>query len=120
MRILSLVILFAGNSQAQPPVNIEMMAVAYEFKIGKYEVAIGRYTTFFYAVDAKDTYSLDKANMATDLNVAGITQAGSSGSFACSVTGSGNRPISSASWYDAARFANWLHNSATAGGMMRR
>ena len=90
-------------------------AVGYEFNIGKYEVTIGQYTSFLNAVAAIDTYSLYNPNMATDLNIAGITQAGSSGSFAYSVIGSGNRPISYVSWFDAARFANWMQNGATAG-----
>ena len=90
-------------------------AVGYEFNIGKYEVTIGQYTTFLNAVAATDTYSLYNPSMATDLNIAGITQAGSSGSFAYSVIGSGNRPISYVSWFDAARFANWMQNGATAG-----
>jgi sulfatase modifying factor 1 len=90
-------------------------AVAYEFKIGKYEVTIGQYTSFLNAVAATDTYSLYNPNMATDLNIAGITQTGTSGSFAYSVIGSGNRPISYVSWFDAARFANWMQNGATTG-----
>jgi formylglycine-generating enzyme required for sulfatase activity len=53
--------------------------------------------------------------MATDLNIAGITQAGSSGSFSYSALGSGSRPISYVSWFDAARFANWMQNGANAG-----
>jgi formylglycine-generating enzyme required for sulfatase activity len=64
--------------------------------------------------------------MATDLNVAGITQTGSSGGFSYAVSGpsgvtpagansSSNRPIAYVSWFDAARFANWMHNGATNG-----
>ena len=119
-----------SNLQAQPLVSIETVpigdagnaadttgygAVAYDFNIGKYEVTIGQYTSFLNAVAATDTYSLYNASMATDLNIAGITRAGSSGSFSYSVIGSGSRPISSVSWFDAARFANWMNNGATVG-----
>ena len=119
-----------SSLQAQPLVNIETVtvgdagnaadatgygAVGYEFNIAKYEVTIGQYTTFLNAVAATDTYSLYNPNMATNLNIAGITQAGSSGSFSYSALGSGNRPISYVSWFDAARFANWMNNGATVG-----
>ena len=90
-------------------------AVADVFAIGKYEETISQYTTFLNAVAATDTYSLYNPFMATDLNIAGITQTGSSGSFSYSVIGSGNRPIAYASWFSAARFANWMNNGATNG-----
>ena len=119
-----------SNLQAQPLLTIDTVtvgdagnaadtttygAVADVFDIGKYEVTIGQYTSFLNAVAATDTYSLYNASMATDLNIAGITRAGSSGSFSYSVIGSGSRPISYVSWFDAARFANWMNNGATVG-----
>jgi len=147
---LSLVFSLALSLRAQPLVNIETVrvgdagnaadtnrlssgdaspgygAVAYEFRLGKYEVTIGQYTTFLNTVAKTDTYSLYHPSMATDLNVAGITQTGSSGGFSYAVSGpsgvtpagansSSNRPIAYVSWFDAARFANWMHNGATNG-----
>ena len=132
---LAIAVLFAAltlisNLQAQPLLTIDTVtvgdagnaadtttygAVAYDFNIGKYEVTIGQYTSFLNAVAATDTYSLYNASMATDLNIAGITRAGSSGSFSYSVIGSGTRPITYVSWFDAARFANWMNNGATNG-----
>ena len=132
---LAIAALFAAftlisNLQAQPLLTIDTVtvgdagnaadtttygAVADVFAIGKYEVTIGQYTSFLNAVAATDTYSLYNASMATDLNIAGITRAGSSGSFSYSVIGSGSRPISYVSWFDAARFANWMNNGATVG-----
>jgi formylglycine-generating enzyme required for sulfatase activity len=84
--------------------------VAYSYSIGQYDVTVGQYTAFLNAVAATDTYSLYNPSMATDLNVAGIQQNGSSGSYAYSVIGSANHPITYVSWFDAARFANWLYN----------
>jgi formylglycine-generating enzyme len=119
-----------SSLHAQPLVNIETVtvgdpgnaadttgygAVADVFAMGKYEVTIEQYTAFLNAVAATDTYSLYNPRMATDLNIAGITQAGSSGSFSYSALGSGSRPISYVSWFDAARFANWMQNGANAG-----
>ena len=116
--------------QAQPLVNIETVtvgdagnaadtngygAVANVFAIGKYEVTIGQYTSFLNAVAATDPYLLYNPRMTTDLNVAGIAQTGSSGSFSYSVIGSGNHPIPYVNWFDGARFANWMNNGATNG-----
>ena len=95
-------------------------SVGYSYAIGKYEVTVGQYTAFLNAVAATDTYSLYNANMGTDLNVAGISQSGTSGSYTYSVmTNSGqdmtNRPITYVSWFDAARFANWMANGQPVG-----
>ena len=136
---LAIAVLFAGltlisNLQAQPLLTIDTVtvgdagnaadtttygAVAYDFNIGKYEVTIGQYTSFLNAVAATDTYSLYNASMATDLNVAGISRSGASGSYTYAVVNNGgdssNRPITYVSWFDAARFANWMNNGATNG-----
>lgn len=94
-------------------------AVAYDYRIGKYEVTIGQYAAFLNAVAATDTYSLYNSSMATNLNIAGISQAGSSGSYTYSVINNGgnstNRPITYVSWWDAARFANWMANGQPTG-----
>ena len=63
-------------------------AVTNPFAIGKYDVTVGQYTSFLNAVGATDTYGLYNTGMATDLNVAGISQSGSSGSYTYSVIGS--------------------------------
>jgi formylglycine-generating enzyme len=90
-------------------------AVPYEYSIGKYEVTLAQYTVFLSAVAATDSFSLYNVSMATDLNGAGITQSGSSGSFTYSVIGDGARPVTYVSWFDAARFCNWLHNGRPSG-----
>ena len=100
--------------------------VAYDYQIGKYDVTIGQYTDFLNAVAATDTYSLYNASMATDLNAAGIAQAGSSGSYTYSAiapsgttpagaSSPGNRPITYVNWFDSARFANWMANGQPTG-----
>ena len=139
IRSLAFVALFAdltliSNLQAQPLVTIETVpvgnagnaadstgygSVAHNFNIGTYEVTIGQYTDFLNSVAATDTYSLYNASMATDLNVAGISRSGPSGLYTYAVINnsgdSGNRPITFVSWFDAARFANWMNNGATVG-----
>ena len=90
-------------------------AVAYDYQIGKYDVTIGQYTAFLNAVAATDTNSLYNSSMGTDLNIAGISQTGGTGSYTYSVLGSANRPITYVSWWDSARFANWMANGQPTG-----
>ena len=89
--------------------------VPYNYRIGKYDVTVGQYTAFLNAVAATDTYTLYNPSMATDLNIAGISRSGVSGSYSYGVIGSANHPITYVSWGDAARFANWLHNGQPTG-----
>lgn len=90
-------------------------AVNYGYSIGKYEVSLNQYTEFLNAVAKTDTYGLYNTSMGTDLNIAGISRSGASGSYTYSVIGSGNRPVTYVSWYDSARFVNWLHNGQPTG-----
>jgi formylglycine-generating enzyme required for sulfatase activity len=97
-------------------------AVADVFAMGKYEVTIGQYTSFLNSVASvtSDSYvvNLWNTNMASDLNVAGISRSGSGSGispYSYSGIGSGNRPIAYVSWFSAARFANWMNNGATNG-----
>ena len=90
-------------------------AVAYDYQIGKYDVTIGQYTAFLNAVATTDTYSLYNSSMGTNLNIAGIQQNGSPSNYTYSVLGSANRPITYVSWFDAARFANWMANGQPTG-----
>ena len=90
-------------------------AVAYDYQIGKYDVTIGQYTAFLTAVAATDTYSLYNSSMGTDGNIAGISRTSGSGNYTYSVLGSANRPITYVSWWDSARFSNWMANGQPTG-----
>jgi formylglycine-generating enzyme len=98
--------------------------VAYDYQIGKYDVTIGQYTDFLNAVAKTDTYSLYTASMGTNQNIRGISRTGVSGSYSYSVIGpdgvvngqsGANRPITFVSWFDSARFANWVANGQPTG-----
>jgi formylglycine-generating enzyme required for sulfatase activity len=83
-------------------------AVAYAYKIAKNETTISQYAEFLNAAAKTDSYGLYSANMTTSY-INGISRSGSSGSFTYSVNpGSANKPITFVSWFDAARFCNWL------------
>lgn len=90
-------------------------AVAYNFKMAKYETTLNQYVEFLNAVAATDSYNLYNPNMEADSSVAGIRRSGDPGDYAYSVIGDGNRPVTYVSWFDAARFCNWLHNGRPAG-----
>ncbi|MCX5684812.1 MAG: SUMF1/EgtB/PvdO family nonheme iron enzyme [Planctomycetota bacterium] len=90
-------------------------SVAYDYRIGKYEVTAGQYTGFLNKVGGVDTYGLYKS----DMSGCGITQSGG-GTLANPYTYAVapdfvNRPVNLASWGDAARFANWLNNGQPSG-----
>jgi len=90
-------------------------AVDYTYRIARNETTIAQYTAFLNAVATTDPYGLYNTNMASNANIAGISRSGTSGSYTYSVIGSGDRPITIVSWFDAARFANWLHNGQPTG-----
>ncbi len=89
--------------------------VSYEYDIAVTEVNLFQYTSFLNAVAATDPYGLYNTNMGTDTNVAGITRSGTSGSYTYSVIGTGDRPVTYVSWFDAARFSNWVANGQPTG-----
>jgi len=90
-------------------------AVAYDYKIGTHEVTNAQYAEFLNAVAQTDTYGLYNTSMGSDAR-GGIVRSGVSGSYTYTVkTNMGNKPVNYVSWYDAARFANWLHNSQPTG-----
>ena len=104
----------AGDTRTGPN-TLGKGAVAYDYQIGKYDVTIGQYTSFLNAVAATDTYSLYTSSMGTNLNIAGISRTGGSGNYTYSVLGSANRPITYVSWWDSARFSNWMANGQPTG-----
>jgi formylglycine-generating enzyme required for sulfatase activity len=89
--------------------------VAYSYDIGKYEVTNTQYMAFLNAVAATDTFSLYNTNMGSS-QIGGITRSGSSGSYTYATkSGFENKPVNYVSFWDAARFANWLNNGQGSG-----
>jgi formylglycine-generating enzyme required for sulfatase activity len=90
-------------------------SVGYEYSISKYEVTNAQYVEFLNAKAASDPLGLYDSNM-TSSTLGGITRSGVSGSYSYGVkTGMGDRPVVFVSFYDAARFANWLDNGQGSG-----
>ena len=113
-------------------------AVAYAYQIGKYEVTVANYTAFLNAVAKTDSYGLWNNAMQASPSIAGITRSGVSGAYVyTAMTGSSgiasysstgtppfktlqgqdssNYPITYVSWFNAARFANWMSNGQPLG-----
>lgn len=128
---LLLALVLPAQASAMPPVDIVWVtvegagngcdmqaqgcfgAVADVYRIAEYEVTNAEYAVFLSAVAVTDTFGLYDPLM--DSN-GGITQAGVSGSFSYTTQpGRADHPVGAVSWYDALRFANWLHNGQPSG-----
>ena len=97
----------AGNPAQSSGVNAGLGSVAYNFKMGATEVTTTEYAEFLNEKAKTDNFSLYNPAM-TGI---GITRTGISGSFQYNVTASlANRPIAYTSYFDAARYVNWLTN----------
>ena len=92
-------------------------SVSYNYHIGTYEVTNSQYTAYLNATAATDTHSLYNTNMSSNTH-GGITRSGSSGSYTYSVkSGFDNAPVNYVSFWDAARFSNWLTKGGTETGV---
>jgi formylglycine-generating enzyme len=89
--------------------------VDHKFRIGLYEVTNDQYVEFLNAVAATDPYELYNDQTATHPR-GGIVREGESGSYSYSVKPHfGNKPVNWVGFWDAARFANWMHNGQPVG-----
>lgn len=104
---------FVGHPGNAADASTGFGSVPYEFRIGKYEITIGEYVVFLNSVAATNI-----SNYIVDLYhpQMPITRLGALGSYSYEIDPSAaNNPIGNVSWFDAARFANWLNNGATNG-----
>jgi formylglycine-generating enzyme required for sulfatase activity len=90
--------------------NLLFGSVPYAYRIGKYEVTNDQYVEFLNKVAASDPHQL--YNILMDGGAwGGISRSGVSGAFSYAVRPNmGDKPVNFVSFWDAARFVNWLHN----------
>jgi formylglycine-generating enzyme required for sulfatase activity len=82
--------------------------VDHAYRISKYEVTNAQYGEFLNAKGQSNANGIYNSSMST---YGIITQTGISGSFSYTVTTAlAKRPVVYVSWFDAARFANWMMN----------
>lgn len=105
-----------GNPGNAPDttVNGPFGAVAYTYSIGSTEVTNAQYAAFLSAVAVTDTNNLYNPGMAGPFG--GITRSGGPGTYSyATISGRANNPVNFVSFWDATRFANWLHNGQPTG-----
>ena len=103
-------------------------SVPYAFRMGTAEVTNAQYVAFLNAVAGADPYGLYDPMMGTSIP-GGIVRNGSPGTYTYSVKSDaigqgpggsnytyGNKPVVFVSWFDAIRFANWMHNAQGSAG----
>lgn len=118
---VSLIAMFIGAAQATPPETVPVAgppnqadstgfgAVAYEYRIGKYEVSNAEFAEFLNAVNQSNTHKLFDSRMAGEYG--GITRSGDAGNYRYTVkAGWAKRPINYVTWETAVRYSNWLTN----------
>lgn len=104
----------AGNAPNANSPGGSTGSVGYNYYIAAFETTIGEYTEFLNAAAASDPYGLYNLNMGTDANIFGIARNGVSGSYSYTATNP-DRPVTYVSYYDAARYVNWLNNGKGTG-----
>jgi sulfatase modifying factor 1 len=107
----------AVSEPGNPPDHTGYGAVPYEFQITKTEITLAQYAEFLNAVAASDPHNLwspsyknaPTASMMRERIL--IDRSGESGSFIYSVPPeAAQQPVSYIGFFEAMRFANWIHN----------
>ncbi|NBU72816.1 MAG: hypothetical protein EBS53_15465, partial [Bacteroidetes bacterium] len=90
--------------------------VSYQYKIGKYEITTAQYCAFLNSVAKTDPYGLYLDAMSTDQYSRTVVRSGVLGSYTYRpIGGYESHPIAYVTWFNAARYCNWLHNGGTNG-----
>lgn len=91
-------------------------SVGYTYNIATAEVTNAQYAEFLNSVASTDTNNLYAFNMSFSWGGGGITRSGLSGSYTyATIPGYENRPVGFVNYWNATRFANWMHNGQPAG-----
>lgn len=99
--------------------------VNYKFAISKYEITTAQYVAFLNAIAKDDTHEVFKEGVTSAYSHSYnnerivdpfILRSGEAGAYVYEVKpGYEDLPVWGVSWFDAARFVNWLHNGKPEG-----
>lgn len=90
-------------------------SVGYNYEIGKYQVTNAEYSEFLNAVAVTDPNFLYSGGM-NNHTQGGILRHGTSGNYSYTPKPNmANKPVNYVTFWDAARFTNWLHNGQPSG-----
>jgi len=108
-----------GNSGNAADPSTSYGAVDHAYNIGTYEVTNAQYVDFLNAKGASNSNGIFTETMGTAGTYgSNITQSGASGSFTYSVGSTyANLPVVGVTWFNAARFSNWLGNGQGSNSM---
>ncbi len=92
-------------------------AVGYGYHVGTHEVTNSQYVSYLNATGSTNAHGVYNSNMGSSEH-GGIQQTGTSGSFTYNVkSGFGDKPVNFVSFWDAARFTNYLTTGDTESGV---
>lgn len=133
--LLALLPLAAQKAEAQPLLGLESIliedmnnpadpltgrgSVSHRYWMMTGPVSNAQYVIFLNAVDPQglNTYSLWNSQMSSNARGGVLRNLSAPDGSKYSVKQNfGDKPVNFVSWFDAARFANWVHNGATVGG----
>ena len=107
-----------GNADAvmpNPDSGINLGGVSYPFRMAKYEVTNAQYAEFLNAVARTDPLNL-YADSLGHQPWGGIIRSGVAGSYSyVAKLNYENKPVNYIDYWDALRFANWMHNGQPTG-----
>ena len=109
----------AGNPNDTSMCCGQRGAVGYEYQVSRFETTNSQYVDFLNAVDPFGSNPNDLYNGAMSSNAFGgidFVAANSPGFKYVVKANMGNKPVNYVSWFDAARFADWMHNGQGVGG----
>ncbi len=87
-------------------------SVDHVFRIAEYEVSNAQYAEFLNAVAKTDPNQLYWSAMEHQV-FGGIVRSGDVGNYTYGLKPNmANKPVNYVSWFDAARYANWIHNGS--------
>jgi formylglycine-generating enzyme required for sulfatase activity len=116
---------FIGNINNDPDPSTGYGSVSYTYMLGRYLITNSEYVEFLNAVaSTADQYGLYNSLMSSDSR-GGITRTLNGSIYTYSIkpyplpvspaTAMSNKPVTFISWFDAARYCNWLHNNKASG-----